>query len=290
MSVCHAAAWAEEGGCLRSFGAPFCNVGVYVVVVRMPWKKRQRFAEADVPRDEPLHIVDSDLVNEIVPLEPSHTGHLETEPLGYEFSPHEFADDGSHDEPNLHDETHDYVSNSFSQDSFSVVDEEPTGSTLDILSSQLFVGHAIVTNTQVCNITMPWEVGSSTQIFGPVDHDAVPRMLPFLSTETGLNQSDHQTGLVIEQDGLHGQEVFAKVISSREDISFMQTRAKLFEAGVMKWWTILQTCPDSHQLMEQLQGKLGSGRDDAALEIIAATLGTRSPFTVVKRANALQKR
>ena len=44
-------------------------------------------------------------------------------------------------------------------------------------------------------------------------------MLPFLSTETGLNQSDPQTGLVIEQDGLHGQEVFAKVISSREDIS-----------------------------------------------------------------------
>ena len=67
----------------------------------------------------------------------------------------------------------------------------------------------------------------------------------------------------------------------------MQTRTKLFEAGVMKWWTILQTCPDSHKLMEQLQGKLGSGLDDAALEIIAATLGTRSPFTVVKRANAL---
>ena len=166
VSVCHAAAWAEEGGCLRSFGAPFCNVGVYVVVVRMPWKKRQRFAEADVPRDEPLHIVDSDLVNEIVPLEPSHTGHLETEPLGYEFSPHEFADDGSHDEPNLHDEIHDYVSNSFSQDSFSVVDEEPTGSTLDILSSQLFVGHAIITNTQVCNITMPWEVGRRLKFLG----------------------------------------------------------------------------------------------------------------------------
>ena len=24
VSVCHAAAWAEVGGCLRSFGAPFC--------------------------------------------------------------------------------------------------------------------------------------------------------------------------------------------------------------------------------------------------------------------------
>ena len=33
VSVCHAAAWVEVGGCLRSFGAPFCNVGVRVVVV-----------------------------------------------------------------------------------------------------------------------------------------------------------------------------------------------------------------------------------------------------------------
>ena len=169
---------------------------------------------------------------------------------------------------------------------------EPRGvAALTSFDNKVLFQNAVIDNVRTCNISLPWETGVFAQIFDESDADLVPRMhaVSFpLDVASFAEASQHADGVKQDFSATLGKPIFAKAFSCLSDTSFVQKRSQLFSVGVRKWWVIIGRSMDACQTGRIIRD-CGEGTDmeSYALETIGAIMGTRSPYTVVKRANSI---
>ena len=204
------------------------------------------------------------------------------------------GDEGNSDEELLSQDDHVREEGSDTRTPWSVIGEsvsEPRGvAALTSFDNKVLFQNAVIDNVRTCNISLPWETGVFAQIFDESDADLVPRMhaVSFpLDVASFAEASQHADGVKQAFSATLGKPIFAKAFSCLSDTSFVEERSQLFSVGVRKW-VIIGRSMDACQTGRIIRD-CGEGTDmeSYALETIGAIMGTRSPYTVVKRANSI---
>lgn len=164
--------------------------------------------------------------------------------------------------------------------------------TLDSASNRAFFEASLVSSADLQSVMLPWETNFALQIFGE-PNDILPS-LPSVSVDAF---SSSRSGDVVDELIESAQEtvgncaqssIFPAVIRCIDDKSHAEQCDSLMDAAINKLLIVLR-----HSLLASVVGRqivvLGSEDQQSTgeFEIVSAVLGTKSPFTVVKRANSL---
>ena len=164
--------------------------------------------------------------------------------------------------------------------------------TLNSASNRAFFETSLVASADLQSVQLPWESEFAQQIFGnPSD------ILPSLPNVSIGAFSSARPVDVFEELIVSAQEaaesckhmsIFPSVVKYIDDKSHAEQCDSLMDAAINKLLIILR-----HSLLASAVGRqilaLGSEGQQSAGEfaIVSAVLGTKSPFTVIKRANSL---
>ena len=159
---------------------------------------------------------------------------------------------------------------------------EPVGAVCPMADSEAAVAHQFLSNMKLTDIVMPWEEGPLKAIFS--DEGDLPP--PSLSMPSSWNLAPSKTDADSSQkvelpSACPGMALCSSVIKSIKDTAYLDDRANVRARAVNKWLVIL-----NHNLNCSRVGLQISYSPDDSTKIIDAVLGTKSPHTVIGRANA----
>ena len=141
-----------------------------------------------------------------------------------------------------------------------------------------------LTNAKLSNIKMPWEEPSVKAIFDD-DLFLKPELKHDMSVRPATDVSAPEVKAQAASSlGHHSslQPVFERCVQSIKEQTFIQTRERDMEAAVIKWSIVIRANSSASAVGKQIEHNPG---DD--IRIIRATMGVKSPNTVLSRANAM---
>lgn len=167
-----------------------------------------------------------------------------------------------------------------------------TQPTLNAVTNEAIFARSLLTNCQATDIVLPWETGIYKELFSdePFSQTLVPAMPigALVSVEAEPEPQVVGQQLAGAASFVDESPVFMRCIGSADDGPFNTVQAKLHMSAVNKFLVALR-----HNLKSSTTGThilaLGSEMEQAAgaSAIVEAILGTRSPATLMKRANSL---
>lgn len=164
--------------------------------------------------------------------------------------------------------------------------------TLNAVTNNAIFARSLLTNCQASDIVLPWETGIYKELFSdePFGQNLVPAMPigAFVSVESEPEPQSVGRQMAGAASFLDDSPVFMRCIGSADDGPFNAVQSKLHLSAVNKFIVVLRHNLESSVTGEHIMA-LGSESEqaDGARAIVEAVLGTRSPATLVKRANSL---
>ncbi len=151
-------------------------------------------------------------------------------------------------------------------------------------SSAVMADHSFLSNAKWSQIQLPWESKMMQPIFDAdplpkVDlrHDVSWKAAMGVHLETGEPEADKTP----EPSGSL-QPVFVKCVHSIREQTFIEMRERDMHAAIIKWHLVVRSNSSASDVGIQIE------RDPIhGLEIIRASMGVKSPNTVLSRANAM---
>ncbi len=131
-------------------------------------------------------------------------------------------------------------------------------------------------------VKLPWETGVMKEIFG--DSSAGPSLLmPGTWNLDPPLDDPNPEGVLLEAVGQHQvpSNLFSHVVRSVKDLTYFEDRERMMARGVSKWRIVIE-----YDMTRSDIGRSCVDSEDELASSIRAALGTKSPNTVVGRANA----
>ena len=144
------------------------------------------------------------------------------------------------------------------------------------------VDRQFITNLDLNFIKLPWETGVMKQIFG---NDSVDTGLSMSSTWNlvqPLRETFHDDVPLETSAHQHApSSLFAHVVKGTKDLTYFEDRERMMLRGVAKWCIVIECDLGLSEI-----GRLCFDCPEEMHSSVRAALGTKSPNTVVSRANA----
>lgn len=160
----------------------------------------------------------------------------------------------------------------------------PDGPVGDASSSSVMADHVFLTNAKWSQIQLPWESQVMQSIF---DAEPLPRvdLRQDISWKDALEPAPMQLSNKPEELSEPAgslQPVFVKCVKAIRDQTFVEMRQRDMQAAVSKWFLVVRSNSSASDVGIQIE------RDPThAFEILRASMGVKSPNTVLSRANAM---
>ena len=158
---------------------------------------------------------------------------------------------------------------------------------------QAMFARDLLTNcSPVASIVMPWEQGIFREIFSDSPVASVVPQMPLecepLQQITSLEPQ--QVGQLVASATLYDVQtpMFMDVISSKDDVGYMDKLALVRERALSKLLVVVESCCDASSTGQHIMAmNCGNPSRSDAFGILDAVVGLRSPYTITKRANSL---
>lgn len=159
---------------------------------------------------------------------------------------------------------------------------QPRGSTCPRNQSEQAVAHMFLSSVRVTELKMPWEVGPFKGLFSSDDDSldvswSVPNSCPVIPSQS----ANVATSSSVTFPEVPTKALFTKAVKAMADHTFVVSRDKMRRSAVAKWIVVLGSDLQYSQL-----GSYGVDISEDYEGVIDAVLGTKSPNTVLGRANA----
>ena len=148
--------------------------------------------------------------------------------------------------------------------------------------NELALQNAFVDRVKPCEAKLPWESDLMTQIFG--SNDLVPSIQLGMASQSAVsvdNLASAQASPIVAPPADCFGDVTSRCIKNLKDTSFWDDRTETLSRATQKWLFILALNRDGSLVGQQLTDNVESNE-----EIMKSVFGTKSPNTVMKRANS----
>ena len=151
--------------------------------------------------------------------------------------------------------------------------------------------HALLTNLDPLGIKLPWEQGIFAELLGESSTESlVPKMDVSTMCDLGVALEVHEVAAQVASASRPpaAGPLFVSVIRDLDDGDFSAKREALWESAVAKLVIVVSHCLPASAVGRHISD-LGSmeSQSAGAAEVVGASVGVRSPNTLIKRANSL---
>lgn len=174
-------------------------------------------------------------------------------------------------------------------ESISDVGDVTNGPVLSAEQNQAWFAHSLLSNSQLTDISLPWETGLGRLIFSDCPFgETLPRIMPFVPVP-GMSVIDAGGRVAAEvaagQDDTPGC-AFAKHVRCLDDKPVMQKRGEMMQDAICKLLIVIRQLGPDSKIHHHVAGALEHGADGPSL-VMESVVGSKSPLTLTKRANSL---
>lgn len=162
--------------------------------------------------------------------------------------------------------------------------KSPDGPIGKASSSSTMADHVFLSNAKWSHIQLPWESPVMQSIF---DVEPLPRVdlrqdISWKIAMEGPSLPAPQKSEETPETSGSLQPVFIKCVKAIRDQTFVEIRERDMQAALSKWYLVIRSDSSSSDIGRQIE------RDpNHAFDILRASMGVKSPNTVLGRANAM---
>ena len=177
------------------------------------------------------------------------------------------------------------------------VPEQGSSGSQQLLSAQQhkdWFESALFSTVNLCEAKMPWEQGIFKQIFE--DGDGLPPVVPEMSLGAVFEHTPLESVLETACDAVkdtvcpkaaYEGAVYPNYVQNLSDKDYFESRESLMDAALCKLLIVVRHCALGCVVGRQMVASKGPDTEAECIRILQAVVGTKSPNTVVKRANSL---